>query len=1074
MSPSVKNILGYSNEEVIEMSPEESNKLFHPNDLEELQSFSDDLIEADEKGQKHIVRSFRMLTKEQEVRHISGTYTLKRDFEGSPLYIIGNLRDITSDIFSENELKKATEIKDYVLNGASVGICYLSNRKLVWANKPMEKMFGYDHTKFINKDIDFIYKSEAEYQRVGKLYEKKSKNINTVVEFKKKSGEIFFGNLSINIVNQNEKSLDAIVSITDISDLIEVKGELKEVSEKFQSFSDLLPEVVFEVNTKGEFIYLNKVAFEKLKLDPNIDYTEINMFSLFHPDDLELLKKNIQSNLQGNRISGTIYRLLDTDKNIKYFQIHNSVVSQNGNPVGLRGIAVDVSEKIKTENQILEQEKELEIITSNAPNVIWKADIDKEGQFTNTYISSVVDEFLGLESGSIGNSWNKYFNYVEPEYLPLIQEKIAQGIAEPKKIITFEYQVKKADGETVWFQSSGRAYPQKDVVRIYGYTSDITERKKAEIEIKEKEEQIKLFGENINDIMWLMDENLKLTFVSPSVEKLLGHKPVDVINSSFESMLDKESGKIVKKAVENRLRNVKENKFDIQNKYYEVNYKHKNGNYIPYEVTVTPLYDDNKKFRGVVAINKDISKRKEAEEKLKFHSMLLSQISDLVTATDLDGNITYVNKSNEELTGYKKEELIGKNVSIYGEDPDIILQKDLVKQVLQNGFWEGEVVNFDKNGKKLELESNLHVIKDEKGVSTGIIGISRDISEKKKALQKLKESEEKFRSLFNVSPDIIAVLDKDLKVLEINDVGIQELGYSKGEIVYSSINEVQIDLKEEDFIRIDNELAEKGNVVFENRFKRKDGSIFPVLVHLKVIQYEGKMAVLSQTRNIAAIKENERKIKEISDRLTLATKSAQIGIWELNLVSNQLTWDDKMFDLYGIEEENFGKAYETWKQGLHPDDMERSEKEVQMALKGEKEFNTEFRVITPKGELRYLRAFATVSRDQDGKPLKMTGINYNITQRKTAEKELLESEERFRLIFELAESLIGIANLDSFNFTIINPAFEKLLGYTKEEILSQSYINFLHPEDVQKIKRFGHQATSKRRKCNKIPKPLYL
>jgi PAS domain S-box-containing protein len=132
------------------------------------------------------------------------------------------------------------------------------------------------------------------------------------------------------------------------------------------------------------------------------------------------------------------------------------------------------------------------------------------------------------------------------------------------------------------------------------------------------------------------------------------------------------------------------------------------------------------------------------------------------------------------------------------------------------------------------------------------------------------------------------------------------------------------------------------------------------------------------------------KIGNLAQRLSLAADAAKMGVWDYYIPENKLIWDKWMYALYGIREEDFLGAYQAWQNGLHPDDKVRGDMEIDQAIQGEKEFDTEFRVIWPSGEIRYIKANALVIRDLDGMALRMIGINYDITARKQAEKKLDE------------------------------------------------------------------------------------
>ncbi|MEI7614041.1 MAG: response regulator [Betaproteobacteria bacterium] len=143
----------------------------------------------------------------------------------------------------------------------------------------------------------------------------------------------------------------------------------------------------------------------------------------------------------------------------------------------------------------------------------------------------------------------------------------------------------------------------------------------------------------------------------------------------------------------------------------------------------------------------------------------------------------------------------------------------------------------------------------------------------------------------------------------------------------------------------------------------------------------------------------------LNQRFSVAADSARLGVWDWQVVENRLVWDKWMYALYGIREEDFSGAYQAWQYGLHPEDKARGDEEINQALRGEKPFDTEFRVVWPNEEVRYIKAAALVLRDDDGKPLRMIGVNYDITELKRNElalrqsRDLAESANRAKSLF---------------------------------------------------------------------------
>ncbi|MBL7859655.1 MAG: CHASE3 domain-containing protein [Cyclobacteriaceae bacterium] len=141
-------------------------------------------------------------------------------------------------------------------------------------------------------------------------------------------------------------------------------------------------------------------------------------------------------------------------------------------------------------------------------------------------------------------------------------------------------------------------------------------------------------------------------------------------------------------------------------------------------------------------------------------------------------------------------------------------------------------------------------------------------------------------------------------------------------------------------------------------------------------------------RNIETQRKLSEELAKISNKLTVANRSGGVGIWEWDIVNNILIWDHQMYQLYGITEDSFGGAYESWQQGLHPDDVERCNIEIQEALEGKRKFDSEFRVVWPDSTIHYIKGNGTIERDEKGNPLFMIGTNWDITNLKEREHEV--------------------------------------------------------------------------------------
>lgn len=148
---------------------------------------------------------------------------------------------------------------------------------------------------------------------------------------------------------------------------------------------------------------------------------------------------------------------------------------------------------------------------------------------------------------------------------------------------------------------------------------------------------------------------------------------------------------------------------------------------------------------------------------------------------------------------------------------------------------------------------------------------------------------------------------------------------------------------------------------------------------------------LSDTRNamfnlIEDLEVEKVSVEGLKDKLALATESAKIGVWDWDVEKNILSWDKTMYELYGVDPEKFSGAYDAWQAGLHPDDKEMGDIAIKKALGGEKKFDIQFRVVWPDESIHYIQAHAVVVRNSNKKPIKMVGVNWDITLEKNVDR----------------------------------------------------------------------------------------
>jgi len=320
--------------------------------------------------------------------------------------------------------------------------------------------------------------------------------------------------------------------------------------------------------------------------------------------------------------------------------------------------------------------------------------------------------------------------------------------------------------------------------------------------------------------------------------------------------------------------------------------------------------------------------------------------------------------------------------------------------------------------------------------------VFEDITERRQAEDKLQRSHARYTSMISNISDVIGIIGAD-GIMTYKSPNIEKwFGWLPEDRVgtsgFSTVHPDDLDRVGKVFYS----LFDKDNAVktLEFRYQCKDGSYKPIeLTAANLLNDPFIHGVLLNYRDITVRKQIEEELKQTSTRLALATRAGGVGVWDYDIVNNILLWDDQMIALYGLDKKNFSGAYEAWQAGLHPDDMLRGDQEIQMAISGKKEFNSEFRVLWPDGTIRHIRALAVVQRDDSGKALRMIGTNWDITSRKNAEQALFESKEDLQKTNAEKDKFFSIISHDlrgPFNgfLGLTRLMAEELPGLTQEEI----------------------------------------
>ncbi|MCA1717538.1 MAG: PAS domain S-box protein [Actinobacteria bacterium] len=420
-----------------------------------------------------------------------------------------------------------------------------------------------------------------------------------------------------------------------------------------------------------------------------------------------------------------------------------------------------------------------------------------------------------------------------------VSRRLDEYLEEPGQTCGWEARKVRKDGSTLWVRETVRAVRSSggDTV-VLVVCEDITERKLAEEALQESNSRIRNILESITDAFFALDSEWRFTYLNSEAERLLQGSREELLGKNVWEEFPEAVGSTFYREYHKALQEQTTTEFE---EYYP-----------PLETWVNvrayPSED------GLSVYFRDVTERRRAEERLLFQAQLLEQVKAAVIATDLEGAVIHWNDYAEKLYGWSREEALGRNVSELVVGPAEAEVADEIMERLRAGeTWEGEFVVRRKDGSTFPAHVTDSLIYDSQGRAVGIVGVSTDIAERKKA-------EEERDRLFTLSPDLLCIAGVDGYFKRINPAFEETLGYTGQELLAKPFVEF---VHPEDRAATIREVEKLGagatTVLFENRYRRKDGTY--VWLAWKAVPVTEEGLIYAAARDVTEQKRAEQDIR---------------------------------------------------------------------------------------------------------------------------------------------------------------------------------------------------------------------
>ena len=622
-----------------------------------------------------------------------------------------------------------------------------------------------------------------------------------------------------------------------------------------------------------------------------------------------------------------------------------------------------------------------------------------------------------------------------------------------------------------------------------------SQRKRMEEALRKGEEQYRLLTENVTDVIYTMDMDLRFTYVSPSVTRQLGYSVEEATPFSLEELLTPASFEVAMKAWAEELAIENMEQKDLnRSRVLELEMRCKDGSTVWTEMSITFLRDPDGMAVGILGVARDISERKRAEEALReAHDMLELRVeertaelvqeieerkraeealreseeklrvmfestSEGIAVTDLKGKILDVNDAILRMSGLSREELVGKDgfKLMPREDTKKIIGHGT--KALESGIGAEKMIQeiTPTSGMAHDVGLSMGMLRDSSGDPTGFVAIVRDITESKRAEEALRESEEKYRTILEDIEDGYFEVDIAGNFTFFNDPMCEINGYSRDEMM--GMNNRQYMDKEnakkvyQAFNRV--YTTGKPSKEFGWEITRKDGTKRFIEASFSLIRNsEGEpIGFRGIVRDITERKEaEEERLQAMTERAAVIDAMGD-GLISVNMDGKVSSMNLAFEKLCGYKEDELigENAAGFINRFIKAEDQERLSDIFVAALKGDIPENEFFTLLNRDGREIPIFATASLMLDAEGRLNTLIVTLKDITSIKRAEEALRESEEKIRNLFESVADGIFVIDLNGA-YTEGNEKLLEMMGFSsKDEILEKNAFEFIAPRDIDR------------------------
>ena len=824
--------------------------------------------------------------------------------------------------------------------------------------------------------------------------------------------------------------------------------ELKLAIEKAETATalyDFAPAGYFTLSQNGTILQLNLCGAKMLGKE-RFSLTNTN-FKQFVPRDSQLAFINFFKAIFETPYKQTCELRLVIEKDSLIYVHLEGIVAEQDHQCLIT--AVDISERKKWEEILSQTQINLTSLINNREESIWSIDNKYNLIIFNNFFR---DECFASNSIELQNGMNA-LSISPPELSALWKLKYDKALMGRR--VVFEYSNLVGQDLHYYEVFLNPIILGGQITGVTALSVVITWRKQAAEALRKSEERHRLLADNASDVIWTLDLEGHLTYVSPSVKKLCGYTVDEMMQHSIEEILTGESFETAQSTVTGSTKAMKAGQ-PIREFHMELELNCKNGSTVWTDVTTSSMFNTEGEFVGVIGVTRNIAQRKRTEKALrqseiKYHT-LYDSITDGFASINLEGQIIECNLAFEQMLGYSRQELFHFNItSITPEKWNMGENRIIEEQVLRKGYsevYEKEYIR--KDGTFIPVQLRAFVIKNELGENERMCAIVRDITKIRRIQEMVRKSEQLYHAIFEKSSAAMFLVDpQDSAIVDANSAACRFYGYSREQ--FKGLHLSDINMLSPAQVKAKMEDAGQGKRVYYNfRHKLADSTIRDVEVYSCPIEVEGRTVLHSIVHDITDRKLAEEALaaSEIRFRSVLQNISA-VAIQGYSSDGRIQYWNHASEQMYGYTaQEAIGRNIVKL---IVPPDMQGNVNQAihEMVTTGNPIPSAEFPLLRRNGSrVDVLASFAIVH--MPGRAPELFCFDIDLTDRKRAEEATREREAIFNQMLENSPIYIYFKD-EKLRMLNLSRNYEQRLGKKMEEMIGKTVVDLFPAQIAEKM-----------------------